>query len=140
MADCVFCKIIKGEYGSHKVFENEKIVAFLDIHPVTPGHTLVVPRAHFETWIDLPVDVASSLSQSSQVVARGVLKATGAVGFNLLMNNDRCSGQNVPHAHFHVIPRKPDDRVTYNWPASKDQAPAVELEKAAEGIRKAMGK
>ena len=138
MADCIFCRIIKGELSAQKVFESEKVVAFLDIHPVSPGHTLVVPRAHFETWVDLPVDVAAALSLASQQVARGVLKATGAVGFNLLMNNHACSGQAIAHAHYHVIPRKPDDGVKYAWPA-KDY-PAGEIEKMAEGIRKALGK
>jgi len=138
MAECIFCSILKGELSVHKVFESEKVVAFLDIHPVSPGHTLVVPRAHFETFTDLPVDIVSALSQASQVVAKGVLKATGAVGFNLLMNNHRCSGQNVAHAHFHVIPRKPKDEISYNWPAPKEAVQAVELEKVAEGIRKAL--
>jgi histidine triad (HIT) family protein len=138
MADCIFCKIMKGELGAQKVFESEKVVAFLDINPVSWGHTLVLPRAHYETWIDLPVDVASALAQSSQVVARGVMKATGAVGFNLLMNNHSCSGQAIAHAHYHVIPRKPDDGVKYAWPAKP--YPQGEIEKAAEGIRKALAK
>jgi histidine triad (HIT) family protein len=138
MADCIFCKIVKGELGAQKVFENDRCVAFLDINPVSWGHTLVVPRAHFDTWLDLPPDILSALTQTAQQVARGVLRATGAPGFNLLMNNHACSGQAIPHAHFHVIPRKPEDGVKYSWPAKP--YPPGELDKAAEGIRKALSK
>ena len=138
MADCVFCKILKGELTAQKVYEDPKTFAILDINPVSWGHTLVMPRDHFETWNDLPVDVVSALSLAAQNVARGVMKATGAQGFNLLMNNHRCSGQAIAHAHYHVIPRKTDDGVKYSWPAKP--YPQGELEKAAEGIRKALGK
>jgi histidine triad (HIT) family protein len=137
-ADCVFCRILKGEIPAQKIFEDGKVFAILDINPVSWGHTLVIPKDHFETWTDLPVDVVSALALASQAVARGLLKATGAPGFNLLMNNHRCSGQAIPHAHYHVIPRKPDDAVKYNWPAKP--YPPGELEKAAEAIKKALGK
>jgi len=138
MADCIFCRILKGEIPAHKVHEDARTFAILDINPVAWGHTLVMPRDHFETWTDLPVDVASALSQAAQTVARGVMKATGAPGFNLLMNNHRCSGQAIPHAHYHVIPRKPDDGVKYAWPAKP--YPQGEIEKAGEAIKKALGK
>ena len=137
-SDCVFCKILKGEIPAQKVYEDAKTVAILDINPVAWGHVLVMPRDHFEMWTDLPAEVASSLSQAAQNVARGAVKATGAAGFNLLMNNHRCSGQAIPHAHFHVIPRKPDDGVKYQWPAKP--YPQGEIEKAADAIRKAMAK
>jgi histidine triad (HIT) family protein len=139
MADCIFCRILKGEIGAQKVHEDAKTFAILDINPVAPGHTLVMPKDHFETFADLPVDALSALSQTAQVVARAVLKATGAPGFNLLMNNHRCSGQAIAHAHYHVIPRKPDDGVKYNWPA-KPYAQAADIEKVAGEIRKALGK
>ena len=138
MTDCVFCKILKGEISAQKVYEDAKAVAILDIRPVARGHALVLPRDHFETWMDLPVDVLSALALAAQNVARGVLKATGAQGFNLLMNNHRCSGQAISHAHFHVIPRKTDDGVKYQWPANPAAEP--DLASAAEAIRKALGK
>ena len=137
-ADCIFCRILKGELTAQKVYEDPKAVAILDINPVAWGHALVMPRDHFETWMDLPVDVLSALSLAAQNVARAAMRATGAPGFNLLMNNHRCSGQAIPHAHYHVIPRKPDDGVKYNWPAKP--YPQGEIEKAAEAIRKALGK
>jgi histidine triad (HIT) family protein len=136
MADCVFCRILKGEISAQKVFENEKAVAFLDINPVAWGHTLVVPRDHHELWTDLPAELAADLAKIAQQVARGVVKAVGAEGFNLLMNNHKCSGQAIPHAHFHVIPRKTNDGVRYSWPAKP--YPAGDLEKAADAVRAAL--
>ena len=136
MSDCVFCRILKGEIPAQKVHEDERAVALLDINPVAPGHTLVLPRAHHETWLDLPPELASHLAVVAQTVARGVVKAAGAQGFNLLMNNHRCSGQAIPHAHFHVIPRKTDDGVKYGWPTKPSQAD--ELNKTAERIRAAL--
>ncbi|HEX7896239.1 MAG TPA: HIT family protein [Planctomycetota bacterium] len=136
MSDCVFCRILKGEIPAQKVHEDDRAVALLDINPVAPGHTLVLPRAHHETWTDLPPELASHLSVVAQAVARGVVKAQGAQGFNLLMNNHRCSGQAIPHAHFHVIPRKTDDGVKYGWPTKPAQGD--ELAKTAERIRQAL--
>ena len=136
MSDCVFCRILKGEIPAQKVYEDDRAFALLDINPVAPGHTLVLPRAHHETWTDLPPELASHLALVAQTVARAVVKAQGAQGFNLLMNNHRCSGQAIPHAHFHVIPRKTDDGVKYGWPTK----PAVgeELARAAERVRHAL--
>ena len=136
MSDCVFCRILKGEIPAQKVFEDDRAVGLLDINPVAPGHTLVLPRAHHETWTDLPPELAAHLAHVAQTVARGVVKAAGAQGFNLLMNNHRCSGQAIPHAHFHVIPRKTDDGVKYGWPTKP--ALADELAKTAERIRQAL--
>ena len=136
MADCVFCSILAGAIPAQKVHEDARCVAILDINPVAPGHALVLPREHHESWLDLPGDLAADLARTAQAVARGILKAAGAPGFNLLMNNHRCSGQAIPHAHFHVIPRKPDDGVKYGWPTK----PAVgdDLAKMADRIRLAL--
>lgn len=136
MADCIFCKIVRGEIPGQKVRETDRVFSFLDINPVAPGHTLIVPKEHHETWTDIPPDLAAELAREAQVVARAVLKAVGAEGFNLLMNNHRCSGQAIPHAHFHVIPRKSGDGVKYNWPA-KPYAEG-EVEKIAESLRRAL--
>ena len=119
MADCVFCKILAGEFAAQKIFESDKIVAILDINPVSLGHALVMPREHFETLSDLPPELAAELSRASQKVAQGVLKATGAEGFNLLMNNRKCAGQAILHAHFHVIPRRSHDGIKFSWPTRR---------------------
>jgi histidine triad (HIT) family protein len=136
VADCVFCRILKGEIPAQKLHEDARCVAILDINPVALGHALVLPREHHETWTDLPADLAGDLARAAQTVARGVVKATGAQGFNLLMNNHRCSGQAIPHAHFHVIPRSPDDGVKYAWPTKP--ATGEDLARTADRIRLAL--
>ena len=114
-ADCIFCRIEKGQIPSKKVYEDARCFAILDINPVAWGHALVIPRAHHETWLDLPADLAADLAKSSQKVGAAVKKAAGAEGFNLLMNNHACAGQAVFHAHLHVIPRKTADGIRFNW-------------------------
>ena len=136
MDECVFCRILRGEIPSQKVHEDERSVAILDINPVAPGHALVIPRDHHETWTDLPADLAAALARTAQAVARGILKATGAEGFNLLVNNHRCSGQAIAHAHVHLIPRKTGDGIKFNWTTRSYEA--GQIEKTAEAIRAAL--
>ncbi len=134
--DCVFCKIVRGEISSHKVYENELVLAILDINPIAPGHALVMPKPHRETFSDLPPDLLGELVVRAQQVARGLVRATGALGFNLLMNNHKCSGQAIPHAHWHIIPRKQDDGVRFNWTPRKYGE--GEAESTAASIREAL--
>lgn len=136
MAECIFCKIVEGAIPSQKVYETEKVVAFLDINPIAFGHTLVMPKAHHETFTDVPADLLAEVARAAQGVARGVLKATGAEGFNLLMNNRRCAGQAIDHAHFHVIPRRNADGIKFQWNMKKYAE--GEIEKQAEAIRAAL--
>ena len=134
--DCVFCRIRDGEIPSQKVFEDARCFAILDINPISWGHVLVLPKDHHETWVDLPPDLAAHLAQATQKVAAAVKKAAGAEGFNLLMNNHRCSGQAIFHAHFHVIPRKTNDGKSFEW-KTKPYDPG-QLEKAAEALKAAL--
>jgi len=115
MNNCLFCKIIAGEISSTRVFEDDKTVAFLDINPVNKGHTLVVPKIHAENFIEASTQLLCDMMGVMQKVARGVLAATGAVGFNLHVNNGRVSGQEVDHLHLHIIPRFPEDGLKH-WP------------------------
>jgi len=134
--DCVFCRIRDGEIPSQKVFDDARCFAILDINPISWGHVLVLPKDHHETWVDLPADLAAHLAQATQKVAAAVKKAAGAEGFNLLMNNHRCSGQAIFHAHFHVIPRKTNDGKSFEW-KTKPYDPG-QLEKAAEAVKNAL--
>ena len=136
-ADCIFCRILKGEIPAQKVYEDARCFAILDINPVAPGHVLVMPKDHYETWTDLPADLLGDLAKATQKIAVAVKKATGSEGFNLLMNNHRCSGQAIFHAHFHVIPRKTNDGIKYDWKTKPYPSPA-ELEKAAGAVRDAL--
>ena len=105
MADCIFCKIIAEEIPSSKVYEDNRIVAFLDISQVTPGHTLVVPKQHFRNLLEMDADSASQLFARVPDIARKVMKATGAKGMNILNNNEEIAGQTVFHTHVHLAPR-----------------------------------
>lgn len=109
MTDCVFCKIIQGELPAAQVYEDERVVAFLDINPTAVGHTLVVPKAHCADLLGCDADVASAMIKAAQKIAPAVVRATGAEGFNLGMNNGRAAGQIIFHLHLHIIPRRSGD-------------------------------
>lgn len=103
--DCLFCKIVKGEVPSEKVHEDECSFAFLDIKPINPGHTLLVPKKHFANLYEIPDETLRALAPAIKKLAVGVKKAVGADGINIGMNNDPAAGQLVFHAHIHIMPR-----------------------------------
>ncbi len=107
--DCVFCLIINGTLPSEKVFEDDSVFAFLDIHPVNLGHTLVIPKAHHEDIFTTPPALFLSMMRVAQLLAPHIKAATGAEGINIGMNNGGAAGQLVFHAHIHVIPRFTSD-------------------------------
>ncbi len=121
MSDCIFCKIVAGEITSAKVFEDERLLAFMDIGPVRPGHTLLIPKDHYERFTDLPEDLAAELGRVIPRLARAVVQAAHADGFNLHQTNGTCSGQVVPHVHIHIIPRHNDDGYSFGWRAGSYQ-------------------
>ena len=114
MADnCVFCKIVKGELPSHKVYEDENTLAFLDIHPVNPGHTLIVPKADDAKNI-FDIDSADwvAATETARKVAHILERALSPDGVNIMMNNRSHAGQVIFHPHIHVIPRFKGDGLT----------------------------
>jgi histidine triad (HIT) family protein len=119
MTDCVFCKIVAGELPSSKLWEDEKTLAFLDLNPLARGHTLVIPKAHVETVFEASPDQLRGLAAVMPRLARAVKQATGAGGLNLLQCNGKASGQEVPHLHFHLIPRNPNDGLGFIWRAKR---------------------
>ena len=116
--DCIFCKIIKGEIPCDKIYEDANTIAFLDINPVNKGHTLVVPKKHFETIFDTSNDTLAELTKAVKIVSSAVLDGAEADGINLGVNNLKAAGQLVPHVHFHVIPRFNGDGLRH-WPGKK---------------------
>jgi histidine triad (HIT) family protein len=133
VSDCLFCRIVAGEVPAHVAYEDDEFVAFLDIRPLFPGHTLLVPRAHHETLWDLPPDLAAGLAHRTQRLSVAVRDAMDAVGVFNAVNN--VVSQSVPHLHVHVVPRRPKDGLKgFFWPrtkyASDDDAAAT-----AERIR-----
>jgi histidine triad (HIT) family protein len=105
MRDCIFCRIAAGQAPAAKVLETPRVLAFLDIAPVHYGHTLVIPKEHYETLLDLPDDLWLEMGQVSRQVAQALRQALFARGINVGMNNFDAAGQVVFHAHLHVIPR-----------------------------------
>ena len=105
MPDCIFCKIIRGELPSYKVYEDEKVLAFLDIRPVNAGHTLVVPKKHSTNIFDIAPEDWQAVTEVVRKVAIGIEKGLKADGVNIGMNNREHAGQVVHHPHVHVIPR-----------------------------------
>ena len=115
MENCIFCKIVRGEIPSAKVLENEKVLAFLDINPVSKGHTLVIPKIHYGSYPEMPLDILAALGEALQKIGSAVRSQLDFAGFNILLNNDRAAGQLIDHSHFHLIPRNVGDGVM-DWP------------------------
>ncbi len=111
MDNCIFCKIIKGEIPSNKIYDDENTFAFLDISPVSRGHTLVIPKNHCSDIFDMVEDDAKAVITATKKIANAAMNGLGAQGINLLNSNRKAAGQEVFHYHMHVIPRYQDDRV-----------------------------
>jgi histidine triad (HIT) family protein len=134
VGDCIFCKIVSGQIPSAKIYEDEVVVAFLDIGPISDGHTLVMPRQHFEKVHSCPPELLGQIWTRLGKIAGAVASAAGADGYNVLCNNGRAAGQVVDHLHFHIVPRKTGDGVFAQWPSYKYRPGQVEI--IAEKIKK----
>lgn len=114
-SDCIFCKIGRGEIPSKKVYEDKDVLAFLDINPANPGHTLVATKKHAEDITrSEDEDLAKAVSVVKQIVSR-LREKMNAIGVNVVQNNGKAAGQLVPHTHFHVIPRYENDAVVISY-------------------------
>jgi len=109
MNNCIFCKIIKGEISSHKVYEDRHTLAFLDIMPANPGHTLVVPKKHFASLEEVDEKTLCQTMKTVKKIGKALKDGLEIKGYNVMENNDAVAGQIIPHLHFHVIPRKKGD-------------------------------
>lgn len=108
MADTIFSKILRGEIPCHKLYEDELVLAFLDINPLSPGHTLIIPKEPAVTLDQLSDESSAAIGRLLPRLSRAVLKATGAREFNVLQNNGPGAHQAVFHVHFHIIPKLAD--------------------------------
>ena len=134
MENCVFCKIINNEIPSTKLYENKDVLVMLDIRPATEygGHTLVIPKKHYELITDLPDDLLNKSILTIKKVSKALLKY--GQGLNILQNNKRIAGQAIPHVHFHLIPRFQNDGVMVErWTAHEYKK--GEIEKIASKIK-----
>ena len=118
MDDCLFCKIIKEEIPCNKIYEDKEFIAFLDIGPVNKGHTLIIPKKHYKTFLEMNEKELGKIMKIVQKIANAIIKGTNAQGFNIMINNKRAAGQLVDHVHLHVIPRFENDGFKH-WPQSK---------------------
>ncbi len=118
MSDCIFCKIINKEIPSYKVYEDDNVLAFLDIAPVNPGHTLVIPKKHYVNLEEISNEELAELMKVVKKIGKALKKGLGVSGYNVMENNDPVAGQIIPHIHFHVIPRQKDDGLKL-WPQSE---------------------
>ena len=105
MSDCIFCQIVSGQIPSSKVYEDEEVLAFLDITQVTKGHTLVIPKHHYRNMLEMDAEAASSLFARVPKIAQQLREKLGASGVNIINNNEEAAGQTVFHTHVHLLPR-----------------------------------
>ncbi|MDO8521187.1 MAG: HIT family protein [bacterium] len=136
MDDCLFCKIIAGTVPCEKIYEDEHVLAFLDIHPINRGHTVIIPKTHSDNIYNIPSKNFCDLMEIVRMLAPKVKNAVNADGTNIGMNNDRAAGQVVFHAHIHIIPRFDNDghKHWYGTPYKEGEAQVV-----AEKIRAVVG-
>jgi histidine triad (HIT) family protein len=137
MTNCIFCKIVNGDIPAAKVFENEHVLAFLDISQVTKGHTLVIPKIHKENLYELTPEIAGKLYEVVPAIAKALKTEFKPVGLNSVNNNGELAGQSVFHFHLHLIPRYgKGDGFGAVWKSHQDQYNGEELKEIAESISK----
>ena len=134
MEDCIFCKMVAGRVPVTKIYEDDDVLSFLDIGPLSDGHTLVIPKQHFARLHDCPAELLGRVCSRLGVIARAVMTAMNCDGYNVLCNNSRAAGQLVDHVHFHIVPRNAGDGIFNRWPAYKYEQ--GRMEEIAEKIRK----
>lgn len=133
MENCIFCSIIQGDIPSSKVYEDEQVLAFLDISQTTKGHTLVIPKQHVRNLLEMTAETASHLFARIPKIARAIQSATGATAMNIINNNEALAGQTVFHAHVHLVPRyNEEDGISIQYTTHEPDFPV--LEKVARQI------
>ena len=130
--NCIFCNMINGKQEAHIIFEDDTHIAIMDKYPIQLGHSLVMPKVHHEKIVDMSNDEVGALFSRVPVVARAILAATGADGFNIGQNNGKSANQIIPHVHVHVIPRY--QKIGNSW-ARRMIAQNDDLDELAKKIR-----
>ncbi len=133
MSECVFCMIAGRKIPSSLIFENEGVIAILDIHPNTPGHALVIPRLHARNARDLPSSLWSVVMEAAAKVGDAQMRMLGAGGFHVVMNNESAAEQVVFHAHAHVIPRYTGDGLKLALPSTN--IPKEKMQEIAQKLK-----
>ena len=129
--NCIFCAIAAGEIPSFKVYEDELVLAYLDINPFSKGHVLVIPKEHSEGLLDTPDETLAAVVSRVKKVAAHLKSALPCDGFNILQNNGEAAGQTVHHVHFHIVPRWTGDPLVFE----NNKGDMDALKSLAESIR-----
>ena len=132
MSETIFSRIIRGEIPCHRVYEDEAVLAFLDVSPLSPGHTLVIPKEAVATLDKLSDESAAAIGRVLPRIARAVMAATGASDFNVLQNNGAAAHQAVFHVHFHIIPKLEGRGLGVGWAPMSTEA--LDLKALSERI------
>jgi histidine triad (HIT) family protein len=123
---CLFCKMVAGEIPVTKVYEDEVVLAFLDIGPISDGHTLVIPKRHYAKLHDCPSEILAQIAARLGKISGAVATAMKSDGYNVLCNNGKAAGQVIEHLHFHIISRNSGDGLFNRWPSYEYQAGKME--------------
>jgi histidine triad (HIT) family protein len=135
--DCIFCDIATKNSEAEIVYENDKFVAFLDINPINYGHTLVIPKEHYDNFLTIPAKELEELTKLTQYLAGAIKRGMKANGFNIISNNGVSAGQTVYHFHYHIIPRFDND---FHMRPRTIEYTANEIEQYAEKIKSSIAK
>jgi len=134
-SQCIFCRIVAGEVPAYKLHEDQHILAFLDLGPLSRGHTLIIPKGHWKTLDQVPAEVTAAIGRWLPAMSRAVMEATGGDAWNILQNNGKAAHQAVDHVHFHIIPKFSDSGLEIGWPAGKlDEDEAPKLREAIQKV------
>lgn len=115
--ECIFCKIINEDIPGYKVYEDDKVVAFFDILPISPGHTIIAPKKHAVDLEDLSDEDMAAMAVVVKKVGKAILDGLGVKGYSVFLDNKSAANQHVPHVHFHLVPREEGDGLE-RWPSS----------------------
>ena len=135
--ECIFCRIVSGELPATKIYEDETVLVFLDINPLEEGHSLVIPKEHLDPITNVPDNILKEIVVVTKKIASAQLTGLNAVGVNIAQANGSGAGQEVPHVHFHVIPRYSTDPSKANWKTRKYKS-IEQMNQIAELINKAL--
>lgn len=136
LADCIFCRIVGGEAPSHRVYEDGDVLVFMDIQPVAEGHTLIIPRSHYENLFEASEDAMAAVARVSVRIARAIREALSPDGVFVAQTNGAAAGQTVFHYHLHLIPRWHGGGLRIH---GRREAAADDLARVADRIRAALG-
>lgn len=136
----IFCRIIDGEIPSSKVYEDDEVLAILDISQTTKGHTLVIPKKHYQDFLSTPKEVMHKVYDVAQRIGQAEIAVLGAKGVNILTNVGECAGQSVPHFHIHVIPRYVGGAGGFQITMDAQDTSKMNLPMLADSIKKELDK